>query len=636
MTMRASSVDATDEGASFDTNGAMTAWNVSSVALGGTASGWRAVVQEIVEYPVKVAQVESTIVPTEPGFTVINVDVVRTTNVPSVEDAIAKIGRWIHNVDSTIVVTEASVESTTDTTATTVDAISTDDNYVKLLSKLLADATVIIDEVSSSYIPGGGGGPTVSVLTDLVSIVDEALSIARYLRITQDLLTLDTPVLETDTSLVAVATDISDVTDTVTKWQIRLLQSAAVLVDALSSVLTGSGTVQTKVLESALDVIDVLVKSLRALREESISAVSEGPLERVFDYTQESSVVLDTPSLESFSFLEARASSSPEVNDGTVSFVRYARVAESLSVLIDSLSSSLQQSGTVNTSVLSSTVTVIDQLLRSLMDVREVTSELVLSDSSVMWSTLNRLAESLVVLIDEVVSSTIVSGGLYVKTLEDMITVVSQINKILILLRDDSSPVTDSPLIKALSIVSQSTVDAVSEAVTRLRFTRLLTDELTAFDDLVYYTLGIQVRTLTSAITVYDELVQALSAARLSSDGLLIVDSLSGPLLRGRIMADDVIAFDAVVTTVLRQYAFTSESQVTLDDSVVSILRVRRILDSIALTVDDIVSNVYQFFLTYGVTVPKISLSVDTIKLRMLPAAILGMRSDTIRLSVGA
>lgn len=635
MTMRASSVDATDEGASFDTNGAMTAWNVSSVALGGTASGWRAVVQEIVEYPVKVAQIESTIVPTEPGFTVINVDVVRTTNVPSVADAIEKIGKWIHNADSVIVVTEPSIDRTTNTTATTVDSISTDDNYVKLLSKLLADATSIVDEISSSYIPGGSG-PTISVLTDLITIVDEALSIARYFRLSQDLLVLDTPTLESNTSLVAIATDISSITDIAVKQQMRLLQSAATLLDSLSSTLTGSGVIQTKVLESALDVVDVLIKVLRLFREDSIATVSEGPLEKVLDYTQESNIVLDTPSLEKISFLEARASSVSELSDASTRFVRYTRVAESLATLIDELVSSVQRSGAVNASVLSSTVTVVDEFLRSLVDAREVTSALTLSDETATRRVLNRLAESLVILIDELVSSTIVSGGLYTRTLEDVITVVSQISKLLHLLREDSIQVTDSPLIKALSVVSQSTVSALSEAVTNLRLTRLSSDEVTAFDELVYYTLGIQVRTLTSAITVYDELMQALSLVRISSDGVLIVDSLSGPLLRGRIMADDVTMFDQLVTTVLRQYAFTAESQTTIDDSIVSIVRLRRILDSITLTVDDIISNVYQFFLTYGVTVPRISLSVDTVRLRMLPAAILGMRRDTIRLSVGA
>lgn len=47
MTQRATVVDATDEAAGFDTNGGVTAWSAQSVALGGTASGWRASVAEI-------------------------------------------------------------------------------------------------------------------------------------------------------------------------------------------------------------------------------------------------------------------------------------------------------------------------------------------------------------------------------------------------------------------------------------------------------------------------------------------------------------------------------------------------------------------------------------------------------------
>lgn len=48
MTLRSAVVDATDEAAGFDTNGGVAAWPSTNVSVGGTSSGWRSAVAEIV------------------------------------------------------------------------------------------------------------------------------------------------------------------------------------------------------------------------------------------------------------------------------------------------------------------------------------------------------------------------------------------------------------------------------------------------------------------------------------------------------------------------------------------------------------------------------------------------------------
>lgn len=49
MVNRSSVLDATDEAAGHDTNGGVTSWASTNVAVGGTSSGWRTVVLEIKE-----------------------------------------------------------------------------------------------------------------------------------------------------------------------------------------------------------------------------------------------------------------------------------------------------------------------------------------------------------------------------------------------------------------------------------------------------------------------------------------------------------------------------------------------------------------------------------------------------------
>jgi hypothetical protein len=49
--LRQNNVDTTDEGSTFDTNGGVTSWSAQSVAVGGTASGWRAVSVELLAQP---------------------------------------------------------------------------------------------------------------------------------------------------------------------------------------------------------------------------------------------------------------------------------------------------------------------------------------------------------------------------------------------------------------------------------------------------------------------------------------------------------------------------------------------------------------------------------------------------------
>lgn len=51
MVLRNNSLDTTDEGAAFDTDGGVTSWAGANVPLGGTASGWAAVVYEIKAAP---------------------------------------------------------------------------------------------------------------------------------------------------------------------------------------------------------------------------------------------------------------------------------------------------------------------------------------------------------------------------------------------------------------------------------------------------------------------------------------------------------------------------------------------------------------------------------------------------------
>ena len=48
MTLRSTVVDATDEAAGFDTNGGVASWPSTNVSVGGTSSGWRSAVVEIV------------------------------------------------------------------------------------------------------------------------------------------------------------------------------------------------------------------------------------------------------------------------------------------------------------------------------------------------------------------------------------------------------------------------------------------------------------------------------------------------------------------------------------------------------------------------------------------------------------
>ena len=328
-------------------------------------------------------------------------------------------------------------------------ALADNSAVVLLLSRLLLSVTNVIDGLSSSVEQGATGQLYSNVLTSLLDLRDDIAS--RDLSLT------------------------------------RVLSSTQLLLDELvTQIQSGGGALLNSTLSDALTMASLAV---------TLSAYT-----RLFS----ESVVVDEPGVQRQ--YDVLAESLSDVTDLLVNSSALRRVAESLLVVVDELSSQLTAGFTLYQNTLTSAVVVASQALKALQLLRE--EAVVADDGLVRTALFSRSATSTLALLDELVTTLTGAGLLVNKTLTSAMEMVDE-------------------LVKSLSLVRYSDdgvllVDSLSGPLALGRF---LSDDVAAFDALLKASR--LTATLESAAQLDDTTLRVFLLARVLASVAEVADSLA-------------------------------------------------------------------------------------------------------------
>ena len=297
-------------------------------------------------------------------------------------------------------------------------------------------------------------------------------------------------------------------------------------------------------------------------------------------------------------------------------------ITTDLIALVDSISSTVTGGGVINTRTLSDAMLASDQLQRHLLLTRMLTDGMALADGIMSAALRYRFAADSVAMTDEALdyalrnrfaadaialSDGTVASRLAFRLTTDGITVTDEVLRHLLRIRTTSDALTLLDLYSA-TITGSGTV-----------YSSTVSDGLTLNDGVLRWLL--QTRVLTDGLAPSDELLLRRLLTRLSSDGVVLVDSATGTvsaagtinnvtasdaftitdtqfrwLLRTREASDSVGLADALMRALVR--GRVALDTIELNDGIASfLLRTRRVSDALGIS-DSLIAN-YLPFIAY-------------------------------------